>query len=124
MIRFLCNDPSFKDRRRGLRKSSTEAEKILWGSLRGKCLHGLKFWRQYSFGPYILDFYCPSKRLALELDGEHHTNSEIQDYDSERTLFLEANDIRILRFWNNEIFDNLEGVLSKILSVVSHGSPS
>ena len=66
------NWPSAKTRRRSLRKSSTDAERKLWSKLRNKQLAGLKFFRQYSVGPYILDFYCPTLRLDIEADGGQH----------------------------------------------------
>jgi len=72
--KFRFNIKSLKDRRRELRSNQTEFEKILWTSLRGRKLNGFKFHRQYSIGPYIVDFYCPFIRLAIEIDGGHHTS--------------------------------------------------
>lgn len=108
---FLYNDPKFKDRRSTLRRSQTPEEKILWEKLRNKGL-GVKFFRQYSVGPYILDFYCPVKRLALELDGEHHNQDK--EYDRQRDDYLKLNDIKVFRFWNTEVNGNIEGLIEKI----------
>ena len=98
----IRNRASLKNRRKELRKNQTEYEKIFWQKLRNRQLNNLKFFRQYSFGAYILDFYCPEIRLAIELDGGQHLNEENQVYDKERTLYLEANRVRVLRFWNHE----------------------
>ena len=108
------NDPLLTDRRRELRRNQTEAEKVLWGHLRNKKIQSLKFWRQYSVGPFIVDFYCPSKRLAIELDGGHHSEEASSVYDQERTDYLNGKDIRVIRFWNNEVLNNIEGVLNRI----------
>ncbi len=69
---FLCNAPALKERRSDLRKSQTEVEKGLWGKLSNRQLFGIKFFRQYSLGSYILDFYSPKLKLAIELDGGQH----------------------------------------------------
>jgi len=108
----LYNSQSQKQRRQELRKNQTEAEKVLWQKLRGRKLNGLKFHRQYSVGPYILDFFCPQIRLAIELDGDQHKNAV--EYDKERDTLIGKADIKTLRFWNNEIFNDMEKVLEKI----------
>jgi len=117
---FLYNDPKFKSRRKELRSDETPEEKLLWMKLRRKNL-GNKFSRQYSAGPYILDFYCPEKRLAIELDGFQHLGNK--DYDRERDEYLLLNDIKVLRFWNNQISDNMDGVLAEIKSALSSFPP-
>ena len=96
---------------RYLRKEETEAEKILWEELRNKKL-GVKFRRQHPLDKFILDFYAPTIRLAIELDGSSH--KENQAYDKERTRYLESKNITVLRFWNSETENNLEEVLVKI----------
>lgn len=116
---YVYNDPILKTRRRELRKKQTEAEGLLWDQLRGKKLQGRKFFRQYSVGPYILDFFCPSARLAIELDGEHHANDEIRAYDEERSGYLQSCDIRALRFWNHEISQNLNSALERIMEALN-----
>ncbi len=114
MAYFRFNSSKLKDRRKNLRKNSTDLENILWQRIRNKQISGFKFWRQYSVGAYILDFYCPQKRLAIELDGGQHGNPDNVDYDNERTKYLNMYNIKVLRFWNNEILNNLENVLQKI----------
>ncbi|MCX6752704.1 MAG: DUF559 domain-containing protein [Candidatus Nomurabacteria bacterium] len=108
---FLYNDPKFKPRRKELRHNETKEEKLLWNSLRRKNL-GFKFSRQYSAGPYILDFYCSEKRIGIELDGSQHLDNK--EYDKERDNYLLMNDIKVLRFWNSEINANIDEVLEKI----------
>ena len=109
---FTYNDPKLKPRRKELRRNETREEKLLWTSLRRKKL-GFKFTCQYSVGPYILDFYCVEKRIAVELDGLQHIKDK--DYDQARDEFLLLNDIKVLRFWNDEIRDNISRVLEKII---------
>lgn len=71
-MKFVRNDPVLKQRRRELRRNQTDAGKALWMKVRNRQLFGLRFFRQYSIGPYILDFYCPMEKLAIELDGGQH----------------------------------------------------
>ncbi len=91
------------------------AEIILWSKLRGKNLLGLKFRRQYSIGPYIVDFYCPQLKLAIEIDGESHYIDGAQGRDLMRQSIIESAGITFLRFTNGDIYDRLEGVIEKIL---------
>jgi len=123
-MKFLRNDPKLKQRRRELRRNQTEAEKALWVYLRNKRFYGIKFFRQYSIGPYILDFYCPTLKLAVELDGGQHNQSESKDYDLARSKYLRAQGIEVIRYWNNEVLINMEGVLAELtLKVNSLLSP-
>lgn len=94
----------------------TEAELVLWEVLKGKKLCGRKFRRQNSIGYYIADFYCPSERLIIELDGQHHYTPEGLEKDSERDDHLEELGIKVLRFENKEVLNNLTGVLKCIKS--------
>ena len=112
---YLYNDPIFKIRRQFLRNNMTKPEQMLWYWLKNRHLNGYKFRRQYSLGPYILDFYCPKLRLAIEIDGDSHFTPDAIVYDKERTHFLEENNIRILRFKNNDVLENLENVINNIL---------
>lgn len=96
-----------------LRKSQTPQEVILWSKLRNNQL-GFKFKRQYSVGPYVLDFYCPLKKLVIEVDGSHHI--ENKEYDLERSNYLSIFGIKVIRFWNNEINTNIDGVILKIIN--------
>jgi len=111
-MRHLYNDKIYEQLRQKLRNDSTDAERRLWQILRGKQFNGLKFRRQYGVGNYILDFYCPKVRLAIELDGGQHMN--IKTADNIRTAFLKSLDISVLRFWNNDVLKNLEGTYETI----------
>lgn len=108
------NNSDLKDRRRELRKNQTDVERKLWAKLRNRSFHGLKFFRQYSVGYYILDFYCPTLKLAIELDGGQHGEEENRTYDNLRTNFLNTEGIKVLRFWNNDVMNNIEGVLEEV----------
>jgi len=120
----LYNKKVFKERRRELRQNQTEAEKRIWHQLRNKQLKGMKFFRQYSVGPYIVDFYCPKQKLAIELDGCQHGEEEKQQYDKYRSDYLAANGIDVVRFWNNEIMENMSGVLERIAEkLTAHDRP-
>jgi very-short-patch-repair endonuclease len=111
--RGLNNLPHLKTFRKELRKNLTPAEAKLWSLLKGKQL-GRKFRRQFSVGNYILDFYCPSENLAIELDGQGHFEATQAEYDAERDLFLLHTGIKVLRFENKLVWDNPEGVLEEI----------
>lgn len=123
---FLYNQKILKDRRKELRNNQTEVEKIIWSRLSKKQIGNLKFVRQYSVGPYILDFYCPKLRLAIELDGSQHGEKDAILYDQERNKYLESVNIKTLRFWNNEVIKNLDTVLDQIYSKANEisGTPS
>ena len=114
MINRLHNLPGLKERRRQLRSSLTPAEALLWKNLQRSQLDARKFRRQHSMGPYILDFYCPACRLAVELDGQGHFDSTRSDYDVKRMPFLERKGICVLRFENRQVFESLEEVLANI----------
>lgn len=100
-----------QDARRDLRRTITPEERILWYKLWHNNL-GYKFRRQHSIGNFIADFFCPEKRLIIELDGSQHLDN--QEYDKERTEYFESLGIKVIRFWNNEINKNLNGVVMKI----------
>jgi very-short-patch-repair endonuclease len=97
---------------RNLRKRQTDAENLLWRHLRGKQLGGVKFRRQHPIGKYIVDFVCLEKQLILEIDGGQHAIEKVRDV--ERAKWLTAEGYKILRFWNNEVLENLTGVLETI----------
>ena len=109
----IYNHAEYKERRRKLRKTQTDCERIVWNLLRNKQCNNLKFYRQYSIGSYILDFYCPKIKMAIELDGGQH--AQRQEYDRIRTQYLTGYNIKELRFWNNEVIENIDGVYDKIL---------
>ena len=100
-----------------LRNNSTEPEKILWSGLRAKQLLGIKFRRQEPIDPYIVDFVSHEIKLVIELDGETHATQ--QSYDAARTNFLQSNGYSVLRFWNNEVMQNIDGVLETIIEYIN-----
>ena len=110
----IYNQKRLKNHRRILRREMTPAEKRLWTFLKSKQLEGRKFRRQHSVGPYIVDFYCPSECLVLELDGEVHNNHMRIDYDENRQKYLENIGLKVLRFENRQIFTDIDNVLECI----------
>ena len=110
----LNNLPRLRTFRRELRAKLTPAEARLWSMLKNSQLEGRKFRRQHSFDGYILDFYCSSERLGIELDGEVHFNERAAQYDYERSLFLRYFGIRVLRFENKWVFDEPGWVVDRI----------
>ena len=114
------NAASLKERRRELRKNQTGTEGNLWFHLRNRRMKNEKFYRQYSVGLYILDFYCPSKRLGIEIDGSQYYDMEYKMYDKERTEYLTENNIRLLRFTNLEILNNLDTVCERIFNYLEN----
>ncbi len=109
------------NRARKLRHEQTEAEDRLWRRLRAGQLEGCKFRRQFPIGSFIADFCCREKSLVVELDGSQHMDRS--DADATRTKLLEARGYRVLRFWNNEVFENMEGVLEEIYRALGLPSP-
>src|SRR5215510_2152257 len=99
-------DPEFLDFARRLRRNQTDAEKLLWSILRSRQLLGLKFRRQHSIGPYILDFYCHDYKFCIELDGGQHYTSKGQEEEETRTAFLQTRGIHSLRFSNLDVLKN------------------
>lgn len=105
------------ERAQQLRKDATRPERILWSRLRSAQM-GVSFRRQHPIGPYILDFYCAPKKLAVEVDGDQHGTAEGRAHDTERTRFLNGKGIRVLRFANTDIRENLDGVCDGIWRVL------
>jgi very-short-patch-repair endonuclease len=101
---------------RNLWTNQTDAERLLWRYLRNRQLCGHKFRRQQIVGPYVVDFVCLEKKLIVELDGGQHMENAASD--SERTAFLQSQEFRVARFWNNEVLANIEGVLCSITSAL------
>ena len=119
----IHNHPWLKERRQKLRNHATHAERLLWKALKGKKLDGYKFRRQHSVEFFILDFYCPELKLAIEVDGPSHLNKK--EYDEFRQTYIESYGIVFLRFTNNDIYENLQGVIEVILNwAESHSSHS
>jgi len=113
--RRLIHNISQNDKNRSqLRKSLTPAEAVLWTNLKKSQLNGKKFRRQHGIGPYIVDFYCPEVRLAVELDGASHTSLLQRELDQKRDDLLSGFNVRVLRFENRLVFENLELVLNTI----------
>ena len=107
-------DPSLKiSRARELRKNSTEAESALWSKLRSRQLSGYHFRRQHPVGMYIVDFVCLDSRLVVELDGGQHLESS--EYDEARTAYLSSRGYSVIRFWNNQVFAEIDGVKEALL---------
>ena len=104
-----------------LRRTRTDAEGLLWHYLRHNQLDGHRFRRQHPIGPYIVDFACLARKVLIELDGSQH--AERQADDKKRDAFLRAQGYRVLRFWNNEIFENCFGVLERIYETVTENPP-
>jgi len=104
-------------RARELRCRQTEAESLLWRAIRGEQLDGHKFRRQQTIGAYIVDFISLDAKLIVELDGGQHADAV--DYDAKRDTWLESEGFRVLRFWNNDVMENLEGVLMTIAAALS-----
>ena len=106
-----------------LRRSPTDAERRLWQRLRSRQLERTKFRRQYAFGPYVLDFYSPQYRLAIEVDGSSHVTPEGQVLDAARTEYLRGRGVRVLRFTNVEVLTATDVVLETVLRATSDPSP-
>jgi very-short-patch-repair endonuclease len=113
-MKRVKNDRKLRGFRKSLRTNSTSAEAFLWKYLKNKQLDGRKFRRQFSVGPYIIDFYCTSEMLGIELDGAHHGTEEGLHRDEARTVYLERNGIRVIRFENKDVFIDADFVLDHI----------
>ena len=98
-----------------LRKNQTPQEQKLWNILRNRQVLGYKFKRQYPIGNYIVDFVCREEKLVIEIDGGQHNIDKNVLYDQERTLYLQNIGFKVLRFWNDEVDNNIEGVYQKII---------
>ncbi|RCW91514.1 endonuclease domain-containing protein [Winogradskyella arenosi] len=105
-----------QDYRRALRKNLTPSEAFLWKHLKSRQLQKRRFQRQHSINNYIVDFYCASEKLIIELDGDVHNNPNVQEYDEKRTQYLENLGYRVIRFENRMVFDFLPSVLEEIQS--------
>lgn len=114
MNRLIHNIKVLKENRRALRNNMTPAEAALWKVLQRSQIDGRKFRRQHSVAGHILDFYCASERLAIELDGAHHYTVNGIENDAERTAALSGYNIRVIRFENKEVFEQLDSVIERI----------
>ncbi len=100
----------YKTKARELRKNLTQQERKLWNIIKNKQFYGYKFLRQYPIEPYIVDFVCREKKIIIEIDGGQHNEPWEVEYDKKRSLFLASRGFKVVRFWNNEIDNNIEGV--------------
>jgi len=105
-------------RAKQLRKSMTDAERVLWRELRSRQLAGNKFRRQQPLGRFIVDFVCFEKRLIIELDGGHHADSAQAAEDARRTAWLEIDGFRVLRFWDHDVLKNIDSVKVAIFNAL------
>ena len=105
---------------KALRKKQTDAESLLWSKLRNRQFEGMKFRRQRPIGNYVVDFACIEKKIVIEADGSQHYNG---DHDIVRDNYLRERGYTVLRFWNNEILKNIDGVIRRILEVNCAPSP-
>src|SRR6185503_2921307 len=97
-----------------LRANTTPHERILWRALKELPIEGTHFRRQAPIGPYVVDFFCPAKRLIIELDGGHHNDDETAGRDNKRQAWLEQEGYRVIRFWNSDVIGDLNAVMERI----------
>ena len=109
------------DLARKLRRQQTDAERTLWAQLSSRRMQGVKFRRQQPIGPYIVDFVSLERRLVIEVDGGHHGEEVTMIRDRERAIWLKERGYEVIRFWNNDVQGNLEGVLDKISEALTWG---
>ncbi len=110
------------ERARELRSNMTNAERHLWKHLRQRQIAGYRFRRQMPMGSYIVDFICLERRLIIEIDGSQHQEQQV--YDARRDQWLAEQEFQVLRFWNNEVLNQTEGVLMRILEVLERTPPT
>lgn len=118
---FKANDKGYRRptaRSRELRNNATEAERKLWQHISGRKLGGMRFNRQFPIGQFICDFASREKRIVIELDGGQHAQAIA--YDERRTRFLNAQGYQVIRFWNSEVLDNIDGVLIRIMQTLDN----
>ncbi len=113
--------PKMMHRAGELRKEPPPAEAKLWAYLRAHRAGGVHFCRQHAIGDYIVDFCAPSKKLVIELDGSQHLDQE--EYDAERTIFLESKGYRVLRFWNSDVMNKINDVMGVVLEDLERSNP-
>ena len=116
---YFGTNPKIMERAAGLRKESTEAEKILWEKLRRKQVSGLKFRRQHALKYFIADFYCHKAKLVIEVDGGIHNQQQQKERDIARQNIISSWGIKVIRFTNDEVMNEIENVLEKIREATS-----
>jgi very-short-patch-repair endonuclease len=123
-MKRIFNKTSERQKRKALRKAMPEAEIILWSKIQKKQIAGYKFRCQYGVGPFVVDFYCAERKLAIEIDGDSHYQIGAEERDRKRQNWIEQYGIRFLRFTNDDVRKNLYGVLEAIEEAVKgDGSP-
>lgn len=115
---IFYNRSSMTIRRRQLRNSMPRAEIFLWARLKNKQIMGYKFRRQHSLGYYVLDFYCPKLKLAIEVDGDSHFTEEAKKYDLRRENYIKSFGIRFLRVTNLDVYNNMDGIIEEIMETI------
>jgi len=120
----IFNKKEHIKKRQYLRNNMTKAEIVLWSKLKGKQLNGLKFRRQHGINNYVVDFYCPELKLAIEIDGDVHAYDSRIAYDKQRQKDIEALGIKVLRYANTDVLNNIEGVLYDIVTTTPISPPS
>ncbi|ENW24864.1 hypothetical protein F925_01520 [Acinetobacter lwoffii NCTC 5866 = CIP 64.10 = NIPH 512] len=110
-------DPQLLEFAKSMRHTATNAEKLMWQILRAKRFMNLKFRRQHVIQPYIVDFYCHEIGLVIELDGSQHGMDDAVEYDDERTKFLEALGLTVVRYWNHDVLGRTDVVLEHLWQV-------
>ncbi len=111
---MLKYNKNLKKHSRNLRKNMTDAEKLVWTRIRCRQLKGYQFYRQRPIGNYIVDFYCPKTRIVIEIDGGQHYNDQGKFRDASRDRFLNNFGLKVLRFSDREVFENIDGVIESI----------
>ncbi len=117
MVR-IYNKKQFQKRRRALRNNMPKSEIVLWSKIKNRQIYGERFLRQYGVDQYVLDFYCPRLKLAIEVDGDSHFMPGAEEQDKSRQEYVEALGIHFLRFTNVDILENLDGVCQRIFQVI------
>lgn len=112
-------DPQLLEFVKSMRHTATDAENLMWKILRGKRFMNLKFRRQHVIKPYIVDFYCHEIGLVIELDGSQHGTDDAIEYDAERTKFLEALGLTVVRYWNHDVLGRTDVVLEDLYNMCS-----
>ena len=110
-------DPQLLIFAKSMRHTATDAESLMWQVLRAKLFMNLKFRRQHVLKPYIVDFYCHELSLVIELDGIQHGTDDAIEYDAERTKFIEALGLTVVRYWNHDVLSRMDVVLEDLWRV-------
>ena len=124
MPRAIRGQASYPNLKRRLRSDMTGPETRLWSRLRARQLQGLKFRRQHGIGPYIVDFYCPEQSLVIEIDGDSHADADQMLKDQLRDRYFQSLGLRVIRYFNDDMMKNLDGVLEDVAKRLSSGSTS